>query len=75
MPKNKSFRRTHLGNHLLDPATQMTAYGYESSLSEGAVKPPVFITSTSTFAFQSAEEGAEFFDVVAGRKPAPEDGA
>ncbi len=72
MPKNKSFRRTHLGNHLLDPATQMTAYGYESSLSEGAVKPPVFLTST--FAFQSAEEGAEFFDVVAGRKPAPEDG-
>lgn len=72
MPKQKSFRRTHLGNHLLDPATQMTAYGYESSLSEGAVKPPVFLTST--FAFQSAEEGAEFFDVVAGRKPAPEDG-
>ena len=27
---------------------------------------------TSTFAFRSAEEGAEFFDVVAGRKPAPE---
>ncbi len=74
MPKKKSFRRTHLGNHLLDPSTQMTAYGYESSLSEGAVKPPVFLTST--FAFQSAEEGAEFFDVVAGRKPAPEaDGA
>ena len=72
MPKKISFRRTHLGDHLLDPATQMTAYGYESSMSEGAVKPPVFLTST--FAFQSAEEGAEFFDVVAGRKPAPEDG-
>ena len=41
-------------------------------MSEGAVKPPVFLTST--FAFQSAEEGADFFDVVAGRKPAPQDG-
>jgi methionine-gamma-lyase len=50
----------------------MTAYGFEPAFSEGAVKPPVFLTST--FAFQSAEEGAEFFDVVAGRKSAPEDG-
>src|SRR6185437_12729306 len=35
------------------------------------VKPPVFLTLT--FVFQSAERGAEFFDVVAGRKPAPRD--
>jgi methionine-gamma-lyase len=39
-------------------------------LSEGAVKPPVFLTST--FAFKTAEEGAEFFDVTSGRKPMPE---
>lgn len=68
----KSFRRTHLGDRKLDSSTQMTAYGFDPTMSEGAVKPPVFLTST--FAFQSAEEGAEFFDVVAGRKPAPEDG-
>lgn len=66
----KNFRRTQLGGHPLHPSTQMTAYGYDPSLSEGAVKPPVFLTST--FAFSSAEEGAEFFDVVAGRKAAPE---
>lgn len=72
MSQKKSFRRTHLGNHRLDPTTQMTAYGYDSRFSEGAVKPPVFLTST--FAFQSAEEGAEFFDIVAGRKPAPQHG-
>ena len=66
----KSFRRTHIENHALHPSTQMTAYGYDPSLSEGAVKPPVFLTST--FAFETAEQGAEFFDVVAGRKPAPE---
>ena len=29
---------------------------------------------TSTFAFESAEEGAAFFDVAAGHKPAPEAG-
>ncbi|WP_324754916.1 cystathionine gamma-synthase family protein [Roseovarius sp. Pro17] len=65
-----NFRRTHLGNHRLDPSTQMTAYGYDPALSEGAVKPPVFLTST--FAFRTAQEGADFFDVVAGRAPAPE---
>lgn len=70
MDKTKSFRNTHIGKKKLHPATQMTTYGYSPALSEGAVKPPVFLTST--FAFQSAEEGADFFDVVAGRKPAPE---
>ncbi len=67
---NHNFRRTHLGARKLDPATQMTAYGFDPSLSEGSVKPPVFLTST--FAFETAEQGAEFFDVVAGRTPAPE---
>jgi methionine-gamma-lyase len=66
----KDFRRRQLGDRPLHPTTQMTAYGYDPALSEGAVKPPVFLTST--FAFESAEQGAEFFDVVAGRKPAPE---
>ena len=70
MKKRQSFRRTHIGDRELQPSTQMMTYGYDPALSEGAVKPPVFLTST--FAFQSAEEGADFFDVVAGRKPAPE---
>ncbi|MEM6939972.1 MAG: cystathionine gamma-synthase family protein [Pseudomonadota bacterium] len=68
--KRKDFRRTQLDGHDLHPTTQMTAYGYDPSLSEGAVKPPVFLTST--FTFETAEQGADFFDVVAGRKPAPE---
>jgi cystathionine beta-lyase/cystathionine gamma-synthase len=49
----------------------MMSYGYDPFLSEGAVKPPVFLTST--FAFRTAEDGAEYFDIVAGRKPAPQD--
>ena len=72
MSKPNSFRRTRVGDRKLHPSTQMMSYGYDPSMSEGAVKPPVFLTST--FAFQSAEEGADFFDVVAGRKPAPQDG-
>lgn len=72
MSSDKTFRRTEIGGHALHPSTQMMSYGYEPSMSEGAVKPPVFLTST--FAFQSAEEGAAFFDIVAGRKPAPEEG-
>lgn len=66
----RNYRRTTLDGKPLHPSTQMMSYGYDSALSEGSVKPPVFLTST--FAFSSAEEGAAFFDVVAGRKPAPE---
>ncbi len=72
MTQTRSFRRTHLGSHRLHPSTQMMSYGYAPSMSEGAVKPPVFLTST--FAFESAQQGADFFDVAAGRKPAPQDG-
>ncbi|WP_136799650.1 cystathionine gamma-synthase family protein [Desulfosediminicola ganghwensis] len=71
MAAKSSFRRTHLGKRKLSPTTQMTAYGYNPLFSEGSVKPPVFLTST--FTFQSAEEGAEFFDEVAGRKPVDQD--
>jgi methionine-gamma-lyase len=39
-------------------------------LSEGAVKPPVFLTST--FVFRSAEEGRDFFDYTSGRKEPPQ---
>jgi methionine-gamma-lyase len=47
----------------------MLGYGYDPALSEGAVKPPVFLTST--FVFTSAEHGKEFFDYVAGRREPP----
>ncbi len=61
--------KTHIGNHALRPETLMLSYGYDPALSEGAVKPPVFLTST--FVFGSAEEGRDFFDYVAGRKRPP----
>lgn len=72
MTENES-RRTHLGEHRLHPETLMLGYGYDPTLSEGAVKPPVFLTST--FVFRSAEEGRDYFDVVSGRKQTPAGGA
>jgi methionine-gamma-lyase len=63
------YSKDRIGNHRLHPETLMLGYGYDPLLSEGAVKPPVFLTST--FIFKSAEDGEEFFHVVAGRKAAP----
>lgn len=61
--------KTHIGNHPLHPETLMLSYGFDPQLSEGAVKPPVFLTST--FVFKSAEEGRDFFDYVSGRREPP----
>ena len=47
---------------LLHPETLMMSHGYDPFLSEGAVKPPVFLTST--FAFKTAEDGADFFTAL-----------
>jgi methionine-gamma-lyase len=54
---------------MLHPETLMLGYGYDPTLSEGAVKPPVFLTST--FVFRTAEEGRDFFDYTAGRRKPP----
>src|SRR3954452_14399442 len=60
------YHKDRIGNHQRKPETLMLGYGYDPTLSEGAVKPPVFLTST--FVFNSAEHGKEFFDYVAGRR-------
>ena len=62
--------KTHIGNHMLHPETLMLNYGYDPQLSEGAVKLPVFLTST--FVFRTAEDGQDFFDFVSGRREPPE---
>lgn len=62
--------KTHIGNHMLHPETLMLTYGYDPQLSEGAIKPPVFLTST--FVFTTAEDGQDFFDFVSGRREPPE---
>lgn len=54
----------------LRPESLMMGYGYEPGRSEGAIKCPIF--QTSTFVFQSAEEGKAFFELAYGlRKQGP----
>ena len=70
MANGEKYKKRKVGNHALKPETMMMSYGYDPQLSEGSVKPPVFLTST--FAYQTPEEGEEFFHIMAGRKAAPE---
>src|ERR1700712_3324003 len=63
------YHKKALGNRPLHPETLMLGYGYDPALSEGAVKPPVFLTST--FVFTSAEHGKAYFDYVSGRREPP----
>ncbi|MCJ9429598.1 cystathionine gamma-synthase family protein [Kordiimonas sp. A6E486] len=66
----KDFRRKFIGNHRLSPESQMMGYGYDPMLSEGALKPPVFMTST--FVFESAKAGKDFFELAYGKRQAAE---
>ena len=53
---------------ILKPETLMMGYGYEPKWSEGAVKCPIF--QTSTFVFENARDGKEFFEMAHGvREP------
>ena len=60
------------GGRKLKPSTLMMGHGYDPRLSEGALKPPIFLTST--FAFESAEAGKRFFERVTGRRPGGTEG-
>lgn len=53
-------------NHEFSPESLMMTYGYKPELSEGAVKCPIF--QTSTFVFKTAEEGKAFFEVAYGKR-------
>ena len=44
-----SYHKRKIGKHVLKPETQMMGYGYDPSLSEGSLKPPIFLTSTFVF--------------------------
>jgi methionine-gamma-lyase len=62
------YKKTEVNGHKLHTDTMMMSYGYDPRLSQGSVKPPVFLTST--FTFEKAEDGEAFFDVMSGRKEA-----
>lgn len=54
----------------MHPESLMMSHGYKPSLSEGAIKCPIF--QTSTFVFNTAEEGKRFFEVAYGISSAKE---
>ncbi|WP_448581601.1 cystathionine gamma-synthase family protein [Thermaurantiacus sp.] len=58
---------TAIGNRRLRPSTLMMGHGFDPALSEGALKPPIFLTST--FVFESAAEGKRHFEGVTGQRP------
>ena len=69
MPKHES-RTRKVGDKPLRPESLMMGYGYRPDLSQGAVKCPIFMTST--FVFPTAEEGKAFFELAYGlRKGKP----
>ena len=69
--KNKA-NIEEVGGKRLTPATKMMGHGYAPFLSEGALKPPIFLTST--FAFESAAAGKRFFEHITGKRQGPADG-
>lgn len=56
----------------LSPATMMMGHGYDPMLSEGALKPPIF--ATSTFVFPDAAAGKRHFEGVTGKRPGGAEG-
>ncbi|WEK44148.1 MAG: cystathionine gamma-synthase family protein [Candidatus Sphingomonas colombiensis] len=61
-----------IGGRKLKPATLMMGHGYDPALSEGALKPPIFLTST--FVFPSAAAGKRHFEGVTGKRPGGAEG-
>jgi methionine-gamma-lyase len=68
----KSPQSTTIGNRPLKPSTLMMGLGYDPALSEGALKPPIFLTST--FAFPSAAAGKRYFEGITGKRPGGSEG-
>src|SRR4051812_10299444 len=61
-----------VGGRKLKPSTMMMGYGYDPVLSEGSLKPPIFLTST--FVFPNAAAGKRHFEGVTGKRPGGAEG-
>ncbi|MEZ5680538.1 MAG: cystathionine gamma-synthase family protein [Erythrobacter sp.] len=63
---------TKINGRPLKPSTLMMGHGFDPKLSEGSLKPPVFLTST--FAFPSSADGKRHFEGITGKRPGGADG-
>jgi methionine-gamma-lyase len=70
-PKGKPHVNS-IGGRQLKPSTLMMGHGYDPVLSEGSLKPPIFLTST--FVFPNAAAGKRHFEGVTGKRPGGSDG-
>ncbi|WP_420606808.1 cystathionine gamma-synthase family protein [Novosphingopyxis sp.] len=61
-----------IGGRKLKPSTLMMGHGFDPKLSEGSLKPPIFLTST--FAFESAAAGKRHFEGITGKRPGGAEG-
>ncbi len=61
-----------IGGRKLKPSTLMMGHGYDPALSEGSLKPPIFLTST--FVFENAAAGKTHFEGVTGKRPGGAEG-
>jgi methionine-gamma-lyase len=77
MPKTPRYRSpkaniVEIDGQALHPSTLMMGYGFDPTLSEGSLKPPIFLTST--FVFENAAAGKRFFEGVTGKRPGGAEG-
>ncbi|WP_084399605.1 cystathionine gamma-synthase family protein [Henriciella aquimarina] len=63
---DKPYRKRKIGDHVLRPESLVMGYGFDPAMSEGSIKPPIFMTST--FAFKSARDGEALFRQLAGKR-------
>jgi methionine-gamma-lyase len=61
-----------IGTRKLKPSTMMMGHGFDPALSEGSLKPPIFLTST--FVFPNAAAGKRHFEGVTGKRPGGAEG-
>lgn len=70
--RNRKPQPKTIAGRQLKPSTLMMGHGYDPVLSEGALKPPIFLTST--FCFENAAAGKTFFEHITGKRAGPAEG-
>ncbi len=54
--RKKEYTPRNIGDHQLRPESLMMGYGYRPEWSEGAIKCPIFQTSTFTFKSETGNQ-------------------
>jgi methionine-gamma-lyase len=70
--RNRKPQPKTIAGRALKSSTLMMGHGYDPVLSEGALKPPIFLTST--FCFENAAAGKTFFEHITGKRAGPAEG-